>query len=218
MRKNLLKVLFLFMLFSSAAWAQERVITGRVSSTEDGSALPGVNVVVKGTINGSVTDADGKYSLSVPSSNASLVFSFIGLSTYEIVLGERTVLDVQLALDVTQLSEVVVTALGIPRDAKSLPYANQQVGADKLNMTRANNITDALAGKVAGIQILGQSGAKLGSNSNIRIRGASSLEDKGPLFVLDGTPVSSQDINPDDIESTNVLKGPAATADRKSVV
>ena len=212
MRKNLLKVLFLFMLFSSAAWAQERVITGRVSSTEDGSALPGVNVVVKGTINGSVTDADGKYSLSVPSSNASLVFSFIGLSTYEIVVGERTVLDVQLALDVTQLSEVVVTALGIPRDAKSLPYANQQVGADKLNMTRANNITDALAGKVAGIQILGQSGAKLGSNSNIRIRGASSLEDKGPLFVLDGTPVSSQDINPDDIESTNVLKGPAATA------
>jgi TonB-linked SusC/RagA family outer membrane protein len=225
MRKNLLlKMLPLFlMLLTSMAWAQERTVTGRVTSSEDGSSLPGVNVVVKGTTNGSVTDADGQYSLSVPASGVSLIFSFIGLKTQEISIGDRTVIDVQLALDETQLSEVVVTALGISRETKSLPYASQQVNADKLSITRANNINDALAGKVAGIQVLGQSGAKLGSNSVIRIRGASSLEEqgndpfgikvqKGPLFVLDGTPVSSQDINPDDIETTNVLKGPAATA------
>jgi TonB-linked SusC/RagA family outer membrane protein len=225
MRKNLLlKMMPLFLvLVTSMAWAQERTVTGKVTSSEDGSALPGVNVVLKGTTNGTVTDVDGKYSLSISGSGGSLIFSFIGFKTEEAEIGAKTIIDIQLGADVTQLTEVVVTALGIAREVKSLPYASQQVTSDKLNITRANNINDALAGKVAGIQVLGQSGAKLGSNSVIRIRGASSLEEqgndpfgnkvqKGPLFVLDGTPVNSQDINPDDIETTNVLKGPAATA------
>ena len=198
--------------FALCLWAQDRIVTGKVTSAEDGSALPGVNVVIKGTTNGTVTDSEGSYKLSVPGTTSSLVFSFIGLATAEVPINERSVVDVSLALDVTQLSEVVVTALGIKRDIKSIPFAQQQVTSDRLNITRANNISDALAGKVAGIQVRGQSGAALGRNSTIRIRGASSLEDGEPLYVLDGTPVSSIDINPDDIETTNVLKGPAATA------
>ena len=116
--KKFLLLCFSFV-FVLSAWAQERVITGRVSSTEDGSALPGVNVIVKGTTSGSVTDADGKYSLSIPNSGGSLVFSFIGLKTAEIVIGDRTVVDVQLALDITQLTEVVVTAQGIEKEQKA---------------------------------------------------------------------------------------------------
>lgn len=192
--------------------AQERIVTGKVTSTEEGTPLPGVNVSVKGTSNGTATDAEGNYSIRVAGANSILVFSFIGLKTEEITVGERSVIDIGLALDATQLNEVVVTALGIKREVKSLPFAAQQINSDKLNMTRANNVNDGLAGKVSGIQVRGQAGSALGRNSTIRIRGASSLEDGAPLYVLDGTPVNSQDINPDDIESVNVLKGPAATA------
>ena len=117
--KKFLLVCFSFC-FVLSVWAQERVITGRVTSADDGSALPGVNVVVKGTTNGTVTDSDGKYSLSIPSSNAALVYSFIGLKTTEVVVGERTVVDVQLGLDVTQLSEVVVTAGGVEQSKRDL--------------------------------------------------------------------------------------------------
>src|SRR5258707_6950543 len=97
--------------FALSVWAQDRVVTGKVTTSEDGSALPGVNVVFKGTTNGTVTDSEGKYSLSVPGSGGTLVFTFIGLKTEEVEIGERTVVDMQLKQDVTQLSEVVVTAL-----------------------------------------------------------------------------------------------------------
>lgn len=188
-------------------------MSGKVTSAEDGSSLPGVNVLVKGTTNGSTTDADGKYSLTLPSASGALVFSFIGLKAQEIEIGGRTTIDIQLTLDATELSEVVVTALGIKREVKSLPYSAQSVGSEKLNLTRANNVNDALSGKVAGIQVRGQSGAAIGRNSSIRIRGAGSLNDKEPLYVIDGTPVTnSVDFNPDDIESINVLKGPTASA------
>src|SRR6187549_2231906 len=103
-------------LASSELWAQERTVTGKVTSTEDGSGLPGVNVVIKGTTNGTVTDANGAYSLSVPPAGQFLVFTFIGLKSEEVEIGDRTVVDISLALDVTQLSEVVVTALGIERN------------------------------------------------------------------------------------------------------
>src|SRR5689334_18325710 len=122
---------FLLMVFSFglvlSVWAQDRVVTGKVASGEDGSALPGVNVVVKGTTNGTVTDSEGKYSLTVPASGGSLVFSFIGLSTQEVEIGERTVIDVQLGLDIKQLSEIVVTAQGIERDQKALGYAQTTI-------------------------------------------------------------------------------------------
>lgn len=192
--------------------AQSRTISGKVASAEDGSALPGVNVIEKGTTNGVVTDADGRYRIDVSSDNATLVFTFIGLKAQEVPLVGRTSVDVPMAQDVEQLSEVVVTALGIERSVKSLPYASQSVNAEQLVIARPNNINDALAGKIAGIQVRSQSGAALDRGATIRIRGAGSLTDKEPLYILDGTPVSSQDINPDDIENINVLKGPAAAA------
>jgi TonB-linked SusC/RagA family outer membrane protein len=211
-----MKKILLLMCAIAISWgsyAQEITVSGTVTSTEDGSTLPGVNVLVKGTANGTSTDADGKYSLSVPASGGILVFSFIGLKAQEIEVGGRSVIDISLSLDATELSEVVVTALGIKREVKSLPYAAQSVSSEKLNLTRANNVNEALAGKVAGVQVRGQSGAALGRNSSIRIRGAGSLNDKEPLYIIDGTPVTnSQDFNPDDIESINVLKGPTASA------
>src|SRR5687768_12219422 len=97
--------------FAFCSLAQERTVSGTVTSTEDGSALPGVNVILKGTTNGTATDADGKYSLSVISGGGTLVFSFIGLESKEVEIGERSIVDVSLALDVTQLSEVIVTAM-----------------------------------------------------------------------------------------------------------
>jgi TonB-linked SusC/RagA family outer membrane protein len=212
MRKFLLGFASALLLLSSTAYAQERTVSGKVSSAEDGSALPGVNVVIKGTTAGTVTDAEGNFKLSVPSGGGSLVFSFIGLQSQEVAIGDRVVVDVSLSLDVTQLSELVVTALGIKREVKTLSYAAQSVSAEQLNITRANNVSSALAGKVAGIQVRGSSGANLGANSSIRIRGAGSLTDKEPLYVLDGTPVASEDLNPDDIENISVLKGPTATA------
>ncbi len=216
MRKNLLfKMLPLLLLISSMAWAQERTVTGKVTSVEDGSTLPGVNVVVKGTTNGTVTDADGKYTLSVPAAGGSLVFSFIGLKSEEIVIGDRTVVDVQLGLDVTQLSEIVVTALGIERNAKSLGYSVANVKSDELNQGRAFNVATALSGKVAGLQI---STINNGVNPTTRItlRGNRSITGNNQaLLVVDGTQVPIEVINalnPNDIESSTVLKGANAAA------
>jgi TonB-linked SusC/RagA family outer membrane protein len=214
MKKILQLCIFLLLTTSTlGVFAQERTVSGKVTSVDDGSPIPGVNVVLKGTTNGAVTDGDGNYRISIAGGNGTLVFTFIGFKTIEVAVGERTTVDISLEQDVQQLNEVVVTALGITRDARSIAYANQQVSNEKLVIARSNNIADALAGKVAGIQVRGQSGGKLGSNAAIRIRGNNGLEEKGPLYILDGTPIEdSNDINPDDIESTTILKGPAATA------
>ena len=215
MRKLLLGISVTLFGFVSSLQAQDRTVTGRVTA-DDGSTLPGVNILLKGTASGAVTDMDGKYSIALPASGGVLVFSYIGMMSQEIAVSTQSVLDVKLESDSKQLNEIVVTALGIKRETKSLPYASQQVNAEKLSITRANNINDALAGKVAGVQVRGQSGAALGRANAIRIRGAGSLNDKGPLYVVDGTPMAdgtgATDLNPDDIESINVLKGPAATA------
>src|SRR5688572_15608131 len=117
--RKFLQLFFAFLFAASSVWAQERVISGKVTSAEDGSALPGVNVVLQGTTNGTVTDADGNYKLNVPSSGGTLVLSFIGLRTQEIPIGEQSVLDVGMTLDVQQLSEVVVTAQGIQQDKRA---------------------------------------------------------------------------------------------------
>ena len=123
MRKNLLlKMLSLFLvLITSMAWAQDKTVTGKVTSKDDGSTLPGVNIVVKGTTNGSVTDADGKYSI-IASSGSTLIISFIGFATQEIAVGERTVIDIPLLSDITQLQEVVVTALGVEKSPRELGF------------------------------------------------------------------------------------------------
>jgi TonB-linked SusC/RagA family outer membrane protein len=203
-----------FTLASVELWAQERTISGRVTSTEDGSPLPGVNVVLKGTTNGSVTDAEGNYRLTVPSEGGTLVFTFIGLRSQEVEIGGRTTIDLNMEQDVTQLSEVVVTALNVSRETKTLPYAVQEVKAKQLNITNDANLKTALAGKVAGVQVAGQAGSKLGEFGKIRIRGRVSLnQDADPLYVVDGVPMSDpNDIDMDNVESLNVLKGPNATA------
>lgn len=233
MRKNLLLKLLplLFLLATSMAWAQEKSVAGKVTSTEDGTGLPGVNVVVKGTTNGTVTDADGNYRLSVPSGGGSLVFSFIGLSTSEVEIGDRTTVDVSLGLDVQQLSEVVVTAQGISTQKKALGYAVTTVGRDQLESRPVNDISRVLAGKIPGVNIV-PTGGNAGAGSSINIRGYSTLTGSSqPLWVVDGIPFNSStnnasgfttggtatsssrflDIDPNTIESINVLKGLAAT-------
>ncbi|MFM9837425.1 MAG: SusC/RagA family TonB-linked outer membrane protein [Cyclobacteriaceae bacterium] len=229
MRKNLLlKMLPLFlMLLTSMAWAQERTVTGKVTSLDDGTSLPGVNVVVKGTTNGTVTDSDGKYSLSVPISGGSLIFSFIGFRTSEIAIGDRTVIDISLQLDITQLNEVVVTALGIESEKRALGTSVSTLKSDAFADTRQTNIVNSLAGKMAGVRI-SSSGGNVGASSSIFIRGFTSFtQSNQPLFVVDGIPIDNSgggnalqtgvansnraiDINPDDIENMTVLKGPAA--------
>lgn len=219
------------MLTSGAAYAQERTITGRVTDVDDGTALPGVNVVVKGTTQGTVTDASGNFSIAVPGPSSTLVFSFIGLSTQEVAVGERTSINVQMVQDVQELSEVVVTALNIPREKASLGYSTQNVSGESLTTAKQQNFVNSLSGKVAGVQI--RTAGQFGGSTNMVIRGNKSVSGNNqPLFVVDGVPIdnrtgnstfqeagrmgfdygnSTADINPEDIESLEVLKGAAAS-------
>lgn len=193
------------------AFAQNRTITGKVTSGEDSSPLPGVNIVVKGTSRGATSDVNGTYTLSVPDNAQTLTFSFIGFKTSDVSIGNRSTVDMVLQPDASTLQEVVVTALGISREKKALNYAVQELKQEKLNIARDQNVANALAGKIAGVQVLGQSGAKFGSPS-IRIRGVNSLSGGDPLYVVDGTPTDVSQVNMDDVENLSVLKGPSATA------
>lgn len=193
-------------------FAQQKTVTGTVTDG-DGLPLPGVNIILKGTSTGVQTDFDGNYSIDASQGDV-LVFSFVGLKTKEVSVGSSSTLDVTLEADAAQLNEVVVTALGIKREAKTLPYASQEVKAEKLNITKDANIKNALAGKVAGVQINGQAGSKLGQAGKIRIRGAISLtSDDDALYVVDGIPgVDPSSVDMENVASINVLKGPNATA------
>ncbi len=226
MKRILLLMMFLGLLLPGAIAQQQ--VTGRVTDELTGEALPGANIVIKGTGTGTVTDVDGNYRIAVPGASTVLVFSYIGYLPEEITIGSRTVVDVGLSPDLEQLSEVVVTALGITREERSLGYATQQVEGENLTFTKDQNVLGSLAGKVAGVQVVGSSGASMGGTQKIKIRGVNSISgDDQPLIVVDGTPISNtnfsdrdgvdygnlgQDINPEDVESINVLKGPAASA------
>lgn len=209
----------------SVGFAQDRVVSGKVTSTEDGSTLPGVNVVVKGTSTGAVTDIDGNYKLSVPSEGGTLVFSFIGLESQEVEIGARSVIDLQMSSDVQQLSEVVVTGYG-DRSKAAYTGSISQVDASGIENRPVNTIDQVLQGSVPGLQLSASSGTP-GAVQDIRIRGLSSLTaSNSPLFVIDGVPVNSgstergstgslsalASINPNDIESMSVLKDATATA------
>ncbi|MCW5909757.1 MAG: SusC/RagA family TonB-linked outer membrane protein [Cyclobacteriaceae bacterium] len=226
MRKILLLI---FCCSFLAVNAQQRIVSGKVTSAEDGSALPGVSVLLKGTSVGTSTDADGKYSLSVPASGGSLVFSFIGSKTQEVVIGERSLIDVSLMQDVTQLSEVIVTAQGIERDNRSLGYALQTVKGSDVAQRSETNLLNTLQGKLSGVNITGASGGA-GASTNINIRGITSFSGSNqPLIVVDGIIFNNavnqtlntlfgnqptnrlNDISPENIESLTVLKGPAAS-------
>jgi TonB-linked SusC/RagA family outer membrane protein len=189
-----------------SAYAQTTV-SGRIVSGEDSSPLPGVNILVKGTSAGTISDADGRYSISVPSSDAVLSFSFVGYISQEVVVGGRTSIDVSLATDAKQLSEVVVTALGIEKDATKLGYSQQKVQGSDLIKAREPNALNSLVGKVAGLTV-GASSELLG-RPQLVLRGETDI-----LIIIDGVPVVSDtwNISPDDIETYNVLKGPNAAA------
>jgi TonB-linked SusC/RagA family outer membrane protein len=229
--KKFLLVCFSFVFVASSVLAQERVVSGRVTATEDGSALPGVNVVLKGTTNGTVTDADGNFKLNVPSGGGALIFSFIGLQTSEVVIGDRTVVDVSLALDVTQLTEVVIVGQGASKEKKALGYAISSVGTQQLAARPQADVARILQGKIPGVNIT-PTGGTSGTGSSINIRGYSSLTGSTqPLFVVDGVPFNSStnngsgfstggaavtpsrflDLDPNNIETLSVLKGLAAT-------
>src|SRR5688572_10977002 len=211
-------------------------VSGTVSDP-GGAPMPGVSILEKGTSNGTTTDTNGKYAINV-TDGATLVFSFIGFTTQEIAVGTRNVIDVTLAEDATQLNEVVVTALGVPRETKTLVYATQSVKPTQLTEVRdANNVLNSLQGKVANVQVNQGSGGP-GSGAKIVLRGNRSIQgSNNALIVVDGVPINNSsvgsntaapaatsdfgsvqssdgasNINPDDIESITVLRGPSAAA------
>ncbi|WP_419701175.1 SusC/RagA family TonB-linked outer membrane protein [Mucilaginibacter sp. NFX135] len=210
MEKRLLLVLCGILLAVTQLFAQSQTITGTVTAKEDGLPLPGVTVKVKGTSTGTQTGVNGKFSLNVPP-NAILSFSFIGYTTQDVPVGGKSQLNVVLVSSSKGLNEVIVTALGISRQQKSLGYAAQAVKGDDLTVTKQSDLNTALAGKIAGVQVLGGSGAKFGT-STIRIRGVNSLSGGNPIYVVNGVVTDPNAVNNDDIESLTVLKGPAATA------
>lgn len=220
------------MLFCISSCYAQISVSGRVTSGTDGVPIPGANVLVKGTTTGTITDADGNYRLDVPSPDGVLVFSFVGFVTQEVPISGKASIDVVLQADATELSEVVVTALGIEREKRDLGYAVQEVNGSDITQARETNIGNALAGKVAGVTVVGNPSG-IGGSSRITIRGERSLNinKNQPLFIVDGVPITNeifgssgrnnQDVdygngagfvNPDDVESMTVLKGASATA------
>lgn len=232
MKTNLTRILTLLLGFSvQLTFAQERTITGTVTN-EDGLPLPGVNIVIQGTTTGVQTDFDGNYAIDAEEGDV-LVFSFVGLETAEYIVEDTNIIDVILTADEAMLDEVVVTALGITREKKSLGYSTQQVAGEELAESRSSNALNTLSGRVAGVQISNASG-NLGGSTRIVLRGIGSItQNNKPLIVVDGIPLDNSnynsagaqtgsggydfgdtgfDINPDDIESINVLKGGSAAA------
>jgi len=233
MRKITMMLAFLMFAGLNFAFAQTKTISGTVTSADDGSALPGVTVQVKGTTNGTITDYNGKYSISLNLKQGNvLVFSFVGMGTREIPIGSSNTINVSLKSSSQSLNQVVITALGISREKKSLGYSTQNIGGNVVNAVKNNNVINALSGRVSGVQV--KTSGNLGGSTNIIIRGYTSLTGNNqPLFVVDGVPITNtttnsryqsrggagfdfgsaaSDINAADIESINVLKGAAATA------
>jgi TonB-linked SusC/RagA family outer membrane protein len=212
MKKSLLA--FLLLLFTGVfAIAQERTVTGTVTDSDAAAPLPGVSVLVKGTSTGTITDMDGQYSISVPASATTLVFSYLGYGRQELIIGNSNMLNVSLKAEASALSEVVVTAFGLEREKKSLTYTVQDVGTRELTEAREMNVMNSLSGKVAGLSI-NRGGSGVGSPTRVILRGNRSISgDSQPLYIVDGVPARGiENLNPDDIESINVLKGPNAAA------
>ena len=215
----------LLSLFIGIAAFAQTTVTGVVTSAEDGLPVIGASVFVQGTSNGTITDNDGSFALSNVPAGANLVFSYIGMK--DVVLPAQARMNVQLAQDSELLNEVVVTAMGITRSEKSLGFSATTVKSEDIVGQRATNVTSALAGKVAGLQIQSTS-TDPGAANSVTIRGFSSINGSNqPLYVVDGIPLATvtltgqghamsgggiSNISPDDIESMTVLKGAAATA------
>ncbi len=200
-------------LCSMLVFAQNRSVSGTVTDA-NGKAIPFASIAVKGTKNGVTADADGKFTIKSVASGTVLVITSVGFDDREITVGTSDNVNINLTPAAgSNLTEVVVTsAFGVKKSARVTPYSSQVIKSEQLNVIPQTNVNAALAGKVAGVQFRGQSPIKLNSQGFLRIRGGGSLTDVDPLYVVDGTVVNSFDINPDDIEELNVLKGANATA------
>lgn len=225
------KLLLLFFLVTSIVIAQEKTVSGVVSDESGG--LPGVSILIKGTTKGTETDFDGNYSIKAKE-NDILIFSFVGMTTIEKTVGSSNVISVTMSTNENVLDEVVVTALGIKREKKSLGYATQEIKGNDLTKVNSGNIANSISGKISGVQI--RRNGNIGGSTNVIIRGTTSLTGNNQaLWVVDGVPLNNDntntadqksggntggydfgnavaDINPDDIETMNVLKGAAASA------
>ncbi|MCC9136760.1 SusC/RagA family TonB-linked outer membrane protein [Pontibacter silvestris] len=232
MKKVLLLLLLVgFSLTTWQGWAQTVTVTGQVTSAADNTPLPGVGVVVKGTTRGTFTDVSGQYTIQA-SEGSTLVFRFIGYTTKEMPVGSSSTINVALQEDARSLEEVVVTAFGIEQEKRALGYSVQELQSRDITETQQPNIVNTMQGKVAGVQITNSGGAP-GASAIMLIRGGTSLSGNNqPLYVVDGIPVDNTtavgqggldagtapasnraiDINPEDIESISVLKGPSAAA------
>ncbi len=231
MEKKIIKILFLgtFLFITNSLFAQWQV-DGTVKDNT-GESLPGVTIQVKGTTQGTITDLNGGYTLSAPNAQSVLIFSFVGMESQEVNINGRTSINIVMMPTSIAIDEVVVTALGISRDKKSLGYSIVEVDGEELQRVAHENVLNSLAGRVAGVAINSTGGP--GSSVSMVIRGATSLSGNNqPLFVVDGVPLNNtlsnvggvgdrnnvdygnaiSDINPEDIESISVLKGPSAAA------
>ena len=230
--RNFLLRLIILMIVSAPVFAQ--TITGKVTTASDGQPLPGVSVLVKGTSAGTTTDAGGQFSISA-ASGSTLIASFIGFQAKEVVVGNQTVIEIALVEDATQLGEVVVTALGIKRESKSIGYSAQKIEAREFTKASPPDLASGLMGKSAGLNISATNGVQ-GGSQRIVIRGNNSiLGSNQPLIVIDGIQVTNDPIggkqgksddvtspkdwgsflnflNPDEIEDITVLKGANAAA------
>lgn len=235
MKRKLLMLFVGVFLLTVSALAQDKTITGKVTSADDGSAVPGVTIRVKRTSSTVLSGSDGSYTIKAAQGDV-LTFAFIGMTTEERTVGAASVINVSLKSSSSQLNEVIVTAYGIERSKKSLGYEAQSLKGTEIAQTQRDNFINALQGRLAGVTITPTNGLP-GSSSQIIIRGAVSLDgDNQPLFVVDGLPISNNtfseyslvgqgtynrnndysnramDINPEDIESVTILKGPEASA------
>ena len=215
MKKLTAFFVFLVFLGLQLAQAQTQTISGTVTSSEDGSALPGVTVVVKGnTQYGTVTDFNGKYTLTAPADAKVLEFSFVGMKTQEVSIDGRSRIDVQMAPDVFGLDEVVVSGVASGTPKKKLSVSVATVSGKELKEVPAVDAATALQGKVAGVTVVQATGSP-GSAASIRLRGATNLRgSSAPLIIVDGVQLSGTlaDINVDDIAIMEVVKGAAASA------
>ena len=230
-----MKQLFIgFALLLSAMSFAQTTITGTVTTTASGETVPFVNVILNNSTTATTTDDNGRYSIDINSELDVLKFSALGFISQSITVGNKTIINVALEESTTDLNEVVITALGFKRETKELGYAVQSLGSDDIQEVKAVNFLDNLSGKLAGVTI-SQGATGVGSTSKITIRGEASFSNNNPLFVVDGTPINNNtvfnftneaaagfqevdfgngamEVNPDDIASVSVLKGPSAAA------
>ncbi len=220
----------LFFIITSVSMAQQATVTGTVTDASTGETLPGVNIRIDDTGQGTTTNNEGEYRLELPEGAEQLIFTYVGFNELRVDINGRSVINVELEPAVELLDDVVVTSFGLEQERKALGYSTQEIDNENLTTGNQSNLVNALSGKVSGVEITNTGGAP-GRSSRIVIRGVNSLDpsaDNQPLFVVDGVPIDNStiestgtprgmsnraaDLNPNDIESVNVLKGSAATA------